>query len=73
MKQETFRQFRCGVLELYGLTEGVITTLEPEDADGRWASVGKPLLGSDLRLIDEHGRLWQSSCPGTRSPAIRMA
>jgi len=56
LKQEVFRRFPCGVIELYGLTEGVITTLDPEDAEGRWASVGKPLLGTDLRIIDDAGR-----------------
>jgi acyl-CoA synthetase (AMP-forming)/AMP-acid ligase II len=56
LKQEAFRRFPCGVIELYGLTEGVITTLDPEDAEGRWASVGKPLLGTDIRIIDDSGR-----------------
>jgi acyl-CoA synthetase (AMP-forming)/AMP-acid ligase II len=56
LKQEVFRRFPCGVIELYGLTEGVITTLDPEDAEGRWASVGKPLLGTDLRIVDDSGR-----------------
>ena len=32
LKQEIFEVFACGVIELYGLTEGVITTLDPEDA-----------------------------------------
>jgi len=29
LRQELFRRFPCGVIELYGLTEGVITTLDP--------------------------------------------
>ncbi len=52
LKREIFRCFPCGVIELYGLTEGVITTLEPEDAEGRWSSVGTPLIGTDIRIID---------------------
>lgn len=44
------------LVELYGLTEGVITTLEPEDAEGRLASVGKPLMGTDLLILDEDDR-----------------
>ena len=56
LRQELFRRFPCGVIELYGLTEGVITTLDPEDAAGRWSSVGKPLVGTDIRLVDEGGR-----------------
>lgn len=55
LKREIFARFPCGIIELYGLTEGIITTLDPEDADGRWASVGKPLLGTDICIIDEEG------------------
>ncbi|MGQ9425014.1 class I adenylate-forming enzyme family protein [Gilvimarinus sp. F26214L] len=55
LKQTIFKQFPCGVIELYGLTEGIITTLEPEAAEGRWASVGKPLVGTDIAIIDDRG------------------
>ncbi|WP_417449623.1 class I adenylate-forming enzyme family protein [Kordiimonas sp.] len=41
------------VIELFGLTEGVITTLDPEEAEGRMASVGKPLIGTDIRIIGD--------------------
>ncbi len=41
------------LIELYGLTEGVITTLEPEEAEGRLASVGKPIVGVDLCILDD--------------------
>ena len=51
LKRELFTYFDCGIIELYGLTEGIITTLEPEDADGRWSSVGRPLLGTDIEII----------------------
>lgn len=53
LKQQIFEAFPCGVIELYGLTEGIITTLEPEDAEGRWASVGKPLIGTDILIVDD--------------------
>ncbi|WP_460233035.1 class I adenylate-forming enzyme family protein [Aurantivibrio plasticivorans] len=55
LKQTLFEQFPCGVIELYGLTEGIITTLEPEQAEGRWSSVGKPLVGTDILIIDDEG------------------
>ena len=51
LKRKIFEVFPCGVVELYGLTEGIITTLDPEDAEGRWSSVGRPLQGTDLRII----------------------
>jgi len=56
LKRDIFAYFPCGIIELYGLTEGIITTLEPEDAEGRWASVGRPLIGTDLRILDEDSR-----------------
>jgi len=55
VKAALFNRFACGVIELYGLTEGVITTLDPEDAKDRMASVGRPIQGTDIRLIDENG------------------
>jgi acyl-CoA synthetase (AMP-forming)/AMP-acid ligase II len=55
VKAGLFKGFPCGVIELYGLTEGIITTLDPEDAGGRLASVGKPVQGTDIKLIGEDG------------------
>ena len=54
LKKALFEQFSCGVIELYGLTEGVITTLDPEHAQGRWSSVGKPLIGTDIQIIGDN-------------------
>jgi acyl-CoA synthetase (AMP-forming)/AMP-acid ligase II len=56
IKQRALRDFGCAFIELYGLTEGVITTLDPEEATGREMSVGKPLPGTDILLIDEFDR-----------------
>lgn len=55
LKRRIFEAFPCGIIELYGLTEGIITTLDPEDAEGRWASVGRPLIGTDIAIIDDNG------------------
>ena len=55
LKRRIFEAFPCGIIELYGLTEGIITTLDPEDAEGRWASVGRPLIGTDISIIDDDG------------------
>ncbi len=54
LKRDIFAAFPCGIIELYGLTEGIITTLDPEDAEGRWASVGKPLLGTDICIVGDN-------------------
>ncbi len=56
LKRRALADFGCDFIELYGLTEGVITTLAPEDAHDRPASVGKPLPGTDIRLLGEDGR-----------------
>ena len=45
----------CAVMELYGLTEGFMTILQPEEAEGRTGSVGKPVRGNDYILVDEAG------------------
>ncbi len=56
MKQRVAREFGCDLIELYGLTEGIITTLDPEDLGAHAASVGKPVPGTDLRIVDDDGR-----------------
>ncbi len=35
------------------LDVGSPATLEPEDADGRWSSVGKPLIGTDISIVGD--------------------
>jgi len=54
LKEQLFQRLGdTTVIELFGLTEGVITTLDPEDAAGRMASVGKPLIGTDIKIIGD--------------------
>ncbi|HEX2516977.1 MAG TPA: long-chain-fatty-acid--CoA ligase [Chloroflexota bacterium] len=59
--------FGCDVVQGYGLTEGTagLTAMEPADyeseltggGDGERArAVGRPLLGTELRIVDEHDR-----------------
>ncbi len=57
LKQRLFETFACGVIELYGSTEGIITTLAPEEAAGRMASVGKPLPGEDIAILSDDNRV----------------
>jgi fatty-acyl-CoA synthase len=57
---DALRTFRCGFIQVYGLTEttGAITGLPPEDhqTEGPKAyllrSAGKPLVGVELRIAD---------------------
>jgi acyl-CoA synthetase (AMP-forming)/AMP-acid ligase II len=56
LKRATRDTLGCELIELYGLTEGIITTLAPEDFDRRLESVGKPIPGQQIRLVrdDDH-------------------
>jgi acyl-CoA synthetase (AMP-forming)/AMP-acid ligase II len=56
LKRRLIAALGCDFIELYGLTEGVITTLAPEDADRRLESVGRPLPGTDLRIVGNDDR-----------------
>ncbi len=55
-KEEILERFPGGLFELYGLTEGVGTTITPEEWEGRIGSVGKPIGATDLKIIDEEGK-----------------
>jgi len=55
VKREFPRRTGATLIELYGLTEGLCTILAPEDFATKTASVGKPFLGTDLRIIGEDG------------------
>lgn len=67
VKEQLFDAFTCGVIELYGSTEGIITTLAPEEARQHMASVGKPLPGEDLIILDN------DSCPAAHGEAGEIA
>ena len=54
IRRRVMDNFGCAVIELYGLTEGFMTTLQPEEAEGRLASVGKPVRGNDYIIVDDN-------------------
>ncbi|MFO1402228.1 MAG: AMP-binding protein [Steroidobacteraceae bacterium] len=64
VKRGTRDALGCQLIELYGLTEGIITTLAPEDFDAKLASVGKPVPGQELMLLGEDGRPAPPGEPG---------
>jgi fatty-acyl-CoA synthase len=49
---------RASIVSAYGQTEmaGATTLLKGEDALRKMGSVGKPMLGIDLRIVDDDGR-----------------
>lgn len=56
VKREIRRLSGDALYELWGLTEGVATIISPADMASRPQSVGRPMLGCDIRLIDGEDR-----------------
>ncbi len=52
VKEAVVATFGSAFLELYGLTEGLVTVLQPEDHATALHSVGKPCPGQELRILD---------------------
>lgn len=42
-------------IELYGLTEGLVTILDPEDLEHKTESVGLPCPGQSIAIVDDDG------------------
>jgi acyl-CoA synthetase (AMP-forming)/AMP-acid ligase II len=55
MKNAIRERIPGDLIELYGLTEGLVTILPPEDMPDKIASVGRPCPGQDIRIIDDDG------------------
>jgi acyl-CoA synthetase (AMP-forming)/AMP-acid ligase II len=57
LKADVLKRWPGGLTELYGLTEGgVACILRAHQDPEKLHTVGKPLPGSEIKLIDEHGR-----------------
>ena len=54
-KKAILEKMGPGLFELYGLTEGIGTTLKPEEIMEKTGSVGRPIAGIDIRIIDDGG------------------
>ncbi|GER08512.1 4-coumarate--CoA ligase [Iodidimonas muriae] len=55
LKRRILALMPTAFFELYGLTEGILTVLAPDDMTNRLTSVGRPIPGCDIRLIDDEG------------------
>ena len=61
LMKAAMERFGCGFVQMYGMTEtsGTIVTLDPEDhvpeGSPRMRSVGKPLPGVEIKIIDPAG------------------
>ncbi len=54
-KKAILEKMGPGLFELYGLTEGIGTTLKPEEVMEKTGSVGRAITGSNLKIIDDMG------------------
>ncbi|TDI61757.1 MAG: AMP-dependent synthetase [Alphaproteobacteria bacterium] len=52
-KKDVMARMCSGMFELYGFSEGSATMIKPEDAEDKWGSVGTPVIGFDIRIIDD--------------------
>jgi acyl-CoA synthetase (AMP-forming)/AMP-acid ligase II len=52
LKREIVKRLPGQLIELYGLTEGLVTILAPEDVVDKLPSVGRPSPGQDLKILD---------------------
>lgn len=53
LKRAVHARLNGAIYEIYGLTEGLITAMMPDEMEGRWESVGRPLLGSDMLILGD--------------------
>ena len=56
MKRSIMTRIPGDFIELYGLTEGLVTIMPPEEMGERLESVGRPCPGQDLRILDNGDR-----------------
>jgi acyl-CoA synthetase (AMP-forming)/AMP-acid ligase II len=55
-KREVIRAFGDKLHELYGFSEGFATMLKPGAPESKFDTVGTPVLGFELRILDDAGR-----------------
>ena len=55
-KREVVRRFGDKLHELYGFSEGFATMLKPGAPESKFDTVGTPVLGFELRILDAAGR-----------------
>jgi len=56
-KREILSRISPNLYELYGFSEGFATMLRPWQHEGKFASVGTPVIGFEVAILDEDGNL----------------
>lgn len=57
LKRTVHARLHAALYELYGLTEGLITVMEPRDMPEHWNSVGRPILGTDMEILGDNDQI----------------
>lgn len=55
-KREVIERMGDRLIELYGFSEGFATMLKPGQHEAKFDSVGTPVLGFELRILDDEGK-----------------
>lgn len=63
-KRAVLERITPGLVELYGFSEGFASMLKPHEHAEKFDSVGTPVMGFDLRVIDEDGQPCPPGQPG---------
>jgi long-chain acyl-CoA synthetase len=64
VKKKVLERLTPGLCELYGFSEGFAAILKPGEPDDKFATVGTPVMGFDMRVIDAEGRECPPGQPG---------
>jgi len=56
IKENILSRISENLFELYGFSEGFATMLKPYDQRKKFGSVGTPVLGFEIKIIDEKGK-----------------
>ena len=56
-KRKAIERFGPVLYELYGFSEGFATMLKPGSPESKFHTVGTPVLGFDVRIIDDEGQV----------------
>ena len=63
-KQQIIERISSGLYELYGFSEGFATMLKPHQHAEKFASVGTPVLGFEMRILDDAGNECEAGVAG---------
>lgn len=56
-KRKAIERFGPVLYELYGFSEGFATLLKPAHPESKFHTVGIPVIGFDVRILDDDGRI----------------